>query len=52
MNEEYAAVMFEVMVSSGIDRQPMSANADKHQRVGERRHSPMSSNAYNVSGRG
>lgn len=29
MNEEYAAVMFEVMVSSGIDRQPMSVVTDK-----------------------
>ena len=29
MNEEYAAVMFEVMVSNGIDRQPMSVVADK-----------------------
>lgn len=41
MNEEYAAVMFEVMVSSGIDRQPMSSNGDIH---------TMSSNGYNVSG--
>jgi len=29
MNEEYAAVLFEVMVSSGIDRPPMSVVTDK-----------------------
>ena len=37
MNEEYAAVMFEVMVSSGIDRQPMSVNADTKENVSVRR---------------
>jgi hypothetical protein len=43
MNEEYAAVMFEVAVSSGIDPRTMSAN-DYNQ--------PMSANDYSVSGRG
>lgn len=41
MNEEYAAVMFEVMVSSGIDRQPMSEYGDNH---------TMSEYGDNVSG--
>jgi hypothetical protein len=42
MNEEYAAVLFEVMVSSGIDPRTVSANAYIQQ---------MSANADNVSGR-
>lgn len=37
MNEEYAAVLFEVMVSSGKDPRSVSVNADREDFVSERR---------------
>jgi hypothetical protein len=37
MNEEYRAVLFEVIVSSGIDPRSVSVNADRKDFVSEHR---------------